>query len=189
MNGVRDVLTSIGIALAVLGLLLIAVPGAAGALPLPRLTVVVLGIAALVEAVRSLRTRRRTSIESAELPEPEAAFEAARPGDAFDERVTSLGRRPSRTWAGREHERLRRRLRASAVEATAHRWRLSTEEARERVETGRWTDDPVAATYLGGPEVPAPPWRVRVRAALVGSSIGFYANRTADAIVALREGS
>lgn len=187
MSALRRLLASVGVGLAGLGVLLVAFPRVAGLLPLPRLAIVVLGIAALVEAVRSLRTRRRTTLEMTELPEPELRYEADRPGDTFDERVASLGKRRSRGWAGTEHERLRRRLRASAVEAASHRWRLPTTEARDAVETGTWTDDPAAAAFLGGPEAPVPPWRLRVRATLSGSSFGFYANRTADAIVALRE--
>lgn len=187
MTSLRSLLTSAGVALAGLGLVFVAFPGAAAALPLPRLAVVVVGIFALVEAVRSLRTRRRTAIEAADLPEPEGRFEAARPGDDFDERVASLGRRRGGNWTGGEHGRLRRRLRASAVEATAHRWRLPTARARERVEAGEWTDDPAAAAFLGGPAVPAPPWRVRARAVLGQSRFSFYANRAADAVVALRE--
>lgn len=187
MSALRSLLTSAGVALAAIGLLIVVVPGTARALPLPRLAVLVLGLFALVEAARSLQARRRASIEGADLPEPEARFEAAVPGDAFDERVASLGRRARRNWAGSGGERLRRRLRSSAVEAAAHRWRLPTDEARERVETGAWTDDPVAAAFLGGPDVPLPPWRFRVRAALGGSTFAFYANRAADAVVALRE--
>ena len=187
MTSLRGVVASLGVALAGLGVLLVAAPGLAGALPLPRLAVVVLGLFALVEAVRSVQARRRATPEAAVLPEPEPRYEAPRPGDAFDERLATIARRPRRTWAGGEHEAVRRRLRSAAVEAAAHRFRLPTPAARRRVDAGTWTDDPAAAAFLGGPDAPGPPWGVRLRATLSGSAFAFYARRTADAVVALRE--
>lgn len=191
MTAARSLLASLGIALAVLGLGFVLVPGAAGVLPLPRLGVVFLGVFALIEALRSLRTRRRTPIDGADPPDPERRYETGRPGDEFDERVAVLGRR--RGGRGRStgaSDRLHRRLYAAAVEATAHRWRLSPETARARVEAGEWTDDAAAAWYLGGSDVPRPPWSVRARAVLATESArAFYVNRAVAAIVALREGA
>lgn len=188
MTGLRDAVASLGIALAALGLGFVAFPRAAGALPLPRVAVVVLGLFALVEGARSLQSRRRTPVDGAEFPDPERRRSTPIPGDEFDDRVATLARRGRRSWADGEHGRLRRRLRASAVEAAAHRWRLGTDDARDRVEAGEWTDDPAAAWFLGGADAPAPPWRVRARAAIAaGSAFAFYASRAADAVVALRE--
>lgn len=188
MTGLRSLLASLGVALAGLGLAFVLVPGAAGALSLPRLGVVVLGVFALVEAARSLQARRRSRIDGADPPAPESRLETVRPGDGFDARLAALGRRPGRRWAGGEHERLRRRLHAAAVEAVAHRWRLPIDAARERVGAGEWTDDPAAAWFLGERAVPTPPWSVRFRAAVVARTrFEFYATRAADAVVALRE--
>lgn len=188
MTLLRSVLAAIGLALAGLGLLFVLAPEAARLLPLSRLGVLLLGVLALVQAGRSLRDRWRTPIEGAELPEPETRHETDWPGDDFDERVAALARRPGRRWYDTGHERLRQRLQAAAVQATAHRWRLTDDRARERVAAGAWTDDPAAAWFLGGTGVAPPPWPVRVRARLgPGAAISFYANRTADAIVALRE--
>lgn len=186
----RSVLASLGVALAALGLGFVLVPGAAGALPLPQVGVVLLGVFALVEALRSMRARRRTPVDGADPPDPERQYETGRPGDEFDQQVAVLGRRTGhrgRPTGG--SDRLDQRLSAAAVEATAHRWRLSPETARARIEAGEWTDDAAAAWYLGGPDVPRPPWSVRARAVLAtGSTRAFYANRTVAAIVALREG-
>lgn len=186
MSLLRSVLASLGVALAALGLLFVVVPDLARLLPLSRLGVLLLGLFALVQAVRSLRTRWTTPIEGAELPEPETRHETEWPGDDFDERVAALARRSGRRWYGPSYERLHQRLQAAAVEATAHRWRLTDDRARARVAAGDWTDDPAAAWFLGGAEVSPPPWRVRARA-LMGAGVGYYANRAADAIVALWE--
>lgn len=185
MSALRSLLASFGVALAALGLVFVLVPDAAGLLSLSRLGVLFLGALALVQALRSLRTRWRTAVDGAEPPEPETRLETAWPGDDFDDRVAALS---SRRWYGARQERLRQRLRAAAVDAAAHRWRLTTDAARERVAAGAWTDDPAAAWFLGGQTVPPPPWSVRARALVgPGSTIGFYANRSADAVVALRE--
>ncbi|MDZ7701782.1 MAG: hypothetical protein U5J98_06785 [Halobacteriales archaeon] len=190
MSALRSFFASIGLTLAGLGLVYVIAPGAAGVLSLPRVGVLALGLFAVVQAARSLRTRRRAGIDGAEPPEPEPREEAGWPGDEFDQRIAVLSRRRGRGWAGGEHERLRRRLRAAAVEAAAHRWRLPTPEARERVEAGEWTEDPAAAWFLGGQGVERPPLSVRARAYLDGRTpFGFYANRTADAVVGLREGA
>lgn len=190
MTALRSLVASLGIALAALGVGLVVFPDAAGALGLPRLGVVLMGAVALIEAVRSFATRRRTGLDGAELPDPEIRHETGIPGDEFDEQVVAVGQRRAPRWTGGQPERLRRRLHAAAVAAAAHRWRLTTEAARKRVEAGEWTDDPAAAWFLGGPRVPRPPWGVRARAVLAPEpSVGFYANRTADAVVALREGA
>lgn len=190
MTALRPRLAALGIGLAGLGLAVVALPNLSRVVGLPRLAVALLGALALVEGVRSLQSRRHTEVEGAELPDPEARHDPPRPGDDFDERVASLDRRRGRSWDGREHRQLRDRLRAAAVEAVAHRRRLPRAAARDRVEAGDWTDDPAAAWYLGGPAVPSPPWSVRLRAFLGGGSpVGFYARRTVDAIVGLREAS
>lgn len=189
MSALRSFFATIGLTLAALGLLFVFVPDAASLLSLPRLGVVVLGVFAIVQGIRSLQARRRAGIDGAEPPAPEARQTTDWPGDEFDHRVSVLSRRRGRSWAGGEHERLRRRLRAAAVEAAAHRWRLQSDEARQRIETGEWTDDPAAAWFLGGSAVDRPPLSVRIRAFVdAQTAFGFYANRTADAVVGLREG-
>lgn len=184
MTDRRSLIAALGIALAVLGLGFVLYPDATRALSLPRLGVVFLGVFALVEAVRSLQTRRRTSIDGAKLPDPEVPLRTGRPGDEFDEQVAALGLR----WGGSDPERLRRRLRAAAVEAVAYRWRLSPDAASARVQAGRWTDDAAAAWFLGGSDVSSPPWSVRIRAVLATeSATAYYSNRTAEAVVGLWE--
>lgn len=189
MSGLRSFLASLGLALAGLGLLFVFAPSAVRVLSLPRLGVLVLGAFAIVQAIRSLRTRRRSGIDGAEPPDREQRQVTDWPGDEFDRRVSVLSGKRGWGWAGGEHERLRRRLRNAAVEAAAHRWRLPTDAARGRIEDGEWTDDQAAAWFLGGPGVARPPLSVRVRAYLGSrTAFEFYANRTADAVVGIREG-
>lgn len=190
MTGLRSFFASLGIALAGLGLMIVIAPETAGLLNLPRIAIVGVGLFAVVEAARALQIRRRTEIDAAEPTDPEDREETDWPGDSFDRRVAALSRKRGRSWAGGEHERLRRRLRSAAVEAAGHRWRLPTSEAESRVDAGEWTEDPAAAWFLGGPEVERPPWNIRLRAFLDDTTpFAYYATRTADAVVELREAS
>lgn len=190
MTALRSFFASLGVALAAAGLLFVLARGAAATLSLPRVGVLVLGLFALAQAFRSLQSRRRAEIDGAEPPDVETRLATDWPGDEFDQRLALLARKRRSNWSGGEPERLRRRLRTAAVHAAAQRWRLGTDEARARVDAGDWTDDPAAAWFLGGADVARPPWSVRLRAAVEAASpFGFYANRTADAVVELREGA
>lgn len=81
-------------------------------------------------------------------------------------------------------DRLRRRVTASLVERGC-----SPAEAERRLEEGSWTDDAIAAAYLGRGAVRAP-FSTRVRAALDGRSIQDRAvERTVAALRDLRAGS
>jgi len=106
--------------------------------------------------------RAAGQVAQADPPDPETVPDAPRPGSRFDER---LGRRP---WGLDDADRraLVERLRAAAV---AHEAGTGTarETARERVASGEWTDDPVAARFLA--ERP-PPLGTRLRLALRGDS-------------------
>lgn len=186
MTRVRDVLASIGAIGVGMGFLFVVQPGLASALPLPRLTLVVIGLLAGVEGVRSIQVRRRSGIDGAEPPDPELGIETPAPGDEFDKHIARLSTR--RGWIGGDFDRVENRLRTAAIGAVAAREGIPRHEARDRIADGTWTDDPVAAAFLGGPAVPEPPLNERLRM-MVSSTGRFerYAARTADAITALRE--
>jgi len=186
MSHVKDILASFGAVLVGLGLLFVLQPGLAAALPIPRLTLVVIGLLAAVEGIRSVQRRRGSEIAGAELPDPEFGIETDPPGDDFDTRIARLSTR--RGWIGGDFDRVENRLRTAAVSVVAARYGLSKREARERIEAGSWTEDPVAAAFLGGPTVPQPPLEVRLRIRL-GTTPKFqrYVDRTADAIAATWE--
>lgn len=187
MSRVRDTLASIGAVGVGVGFLFVVQPGLARLLPLPRLTLVVLGLLAGVEGLRSIQRRRRSGIDGAEPPEPERGIETPAPGTDFDDLIARLSTR--RGWIGGDFDRVESRLRNAAVGAVATRDGIPKHEARLRITEGTWTDDPVAAAFLGGPEVPAPPLGERLRM-MVSSTSRFqlYAMRTADAVTAVWEG-
>ncbi|SFR92544.1 conserved repeat domain-containing protein [Halomicrobium zhouii] len=136
-----------------LGLATLAVPGLV-ALGAEGAVLVVVGVLALVQLVRVARARYRGQNRRAGTADPELSADVESPGadlgavlDAFDAdgyRYAQGGRRRSQ-------------LRRVAVEALTRSDDCSEAEARERIATGTWTDDPVAAAFLAdddGDDVP-----------------------------------
>jgi hypothetical protein len=77
---------------------------------------------------------------------------------------------------------VRRRLREAAIATVVRRAGVDRETATRRVETGEWTDDPVAAAFLGAPRASAPVrWRETLSATPRTVS---RARRTADLLEA-----
>lgn len=186
MRQLRDLLASLGAVGVGLGILFVVQPGLAAVLPLPRLTLVVIALLAAVEGIRSVQTRRRTEIDGATPPDPEIGIDTDAPGDDFDTRIARLSSR--RGWIGGDFDRVQSRLRTAAIGVVASRHGIPRREARDRVERGTWTDDPVAAAFLGGENVDDPPLGDRLKM-MLGSTPRFqhYAFRTADAITATWE--
>jgi len=126
-------------------------------------------------AVLGWMVGRRASerVEQASPPAPETVPDAPRPGAQVDD---LLGRWPGGLSDG-EREALRERLRTAAVYSEMGAGASRT-AARDRVETGEWTDDAVAARYLAG-ETPAVTERLRL--ALGGDSWTQHGARAAAA--------
>jgi hypothetical protein len=117
--------------------------------------------------------RRATGhVEQAAPPDPETVPDAPRPGERVDD---LLARWP---WglSGAERDYLRERLRTAAVYDELGTGR-SRAAARERVDSGAWTNDPVAARFLRA-DPPGPTVTERLRLALRGDSWTQHAART-----------
>lgn len=149
------------------------------------MVVAVLGALAAVALAALLVRRAATSVEQATPPAPEEVQAAPHLGAEFDDWLAGLDLRARLT--GDRHERVRERLRETAVHTVMRAEGCSREEARRRVESGEWTDDPTAAAFLGRES--RLPLGTRARAALRGDS-GFQygARETVDAIAGRREG-
>ena len=124
------------------------------------------------------RTRTLTETRFAE---PDATFGALREdppehatavrtvGATFDRR---LERTANAATDGRGEDEVRSEVRSLAVDVVAEVEGCATDEARERVDTGAWTDDEVAAAYVADREASLPlrrrllawlrPWRTTV---------------------------
>jgi hypothetical protein len=115
---------------------------------------------------------------------PEQEPERRRPGTAFDDRLaaaTTTDRVPEQK---REHrvEQLRDELRELVIERYRQEKGVDREIAVEVVAEGTWTDDPVAAAYLGSEtdDIPLRDW-LRLLAHPQGS-IHAQVERTVDAL-------
>ncbi|UPV98994.1 hypothetical protein M0R88_10690 [Halorussus gelatinilyticus] len=178
----HPILTTVGIVTVAVGLLMMFVPGFAAAIGTGYAAVTVIGLLALVQALRIGRSRMTTDLHAAETDDVETVEAMPTPGDEFDRSVAELRSGPRRVLI-RERADLRETLESAALTAVADRENCSREAARERVEAGTWTDDPHAAAFLGEGDVPSPPLFDRVKiAASTESRFQYRIRRTADAI-------
>jgi hypothetical protein len=177
----------VGAVAAVAGLVFAFVPSLVGGLTPTYGAVVLVGLLATVYGVQRLRGRGAVERRYARPPDREGRPSPPVPGEAFDSRLDGLA--PASTREGRAaRAAVRERLEVAAVNVLAKEG-LDPDEARDRLESGRWTDDPLAAEFFGPEtdEAGGPGERVR---SLFGDRTGFEtrARRTAAAIAARARG-
>ncbi|KAB1192311.1 hypothetical protein GJR96_02175 [Haloferax sp. MBLA0076] len=132
------------------------------------LTDVFLGVVAALATIQGLRyiqRRRGTQIRTTTTGDPEVRVEVPVPGTDFDSELLAATTRQGR-WGARD--RLTDRLEQRAVRALVLRDGRTPEGASALVDTGGWTDDVVAARFLGA-DVPVP-FSYRLRLLLSGQS-------------------
>ena len=141
------------------------------------------GVAFLIAAIVA---GRGDAVVLSEMPDPEEGVTVAAPGD---ELAATLDR-PSLAvplLATDTRASVRERLRESAVRALVHAEGHTEREARERVGSGRWTDDPDAAAFLAADRRFPPPGAYRRALAAGDPWFAHGARRTADAVAGLAE--
>jgi hypothetical protein len=135
-------------AIAVLiGCVVIIDPGVIGGFSLPPELITVVGLLALIEALRAGYSRFSRSVDAPDLPEPERRQVASVPGTEFDDRLASVTRR-SKVGSVRDRDRIRDQLTEIAIEVLVRYDGNTPDRARERLRTGSWTDDRVAAYFF-----------------------------------------
>ena len=153
------VLAVAGVVAFCLGLATLAVPGLFS-LGAERVVVVGVGLVACAQLLRIVQARRHGRLRRSGTADPELPAAVERPGDDF---TAVLDEFDAETHRYARSNRRRSQLESLAVDALT-RYRNCTEaEARERVERGTWTDDPVAAAFLGGVDAESPPVSYRFR--------------------------
>jgi hypothetical protein len=178
----HPILTAAGIVAVAVGLLFVFRPRLASAIGTGYAAVTMIGLLALVQAIRIARSRQATDLQAAETPDVETVESMPTPGDEFDEMVAELRSGPRRVLI-RERADLRDALEEAALTAVADRENCSREQAADRLDAGTWTDDVHAAAFLGGADAPSPPILDRVKIAASGESpFQFRIRRTADAV-------
>jgi hypothetical protein len=142
--------------------------------------VTVVGVLAAVQGLRYAAARRSTTLRTTETGDPERRVAVPTPGASFDDDLAvATGWSPAATRARRD---VRDRLQTVAVETMAVRGDCSRETAQRQVETGEWTDDPVAAGFLAA-EGSATSFVGRLGLLVRGTSPFVYATRrTVEAI-------
>ncbi|MFA1610315.1 DUF7269 family protein [Halobellus rubicundus] len=191
-----DLLVGVGAAVVLLG-----IAGFAG-LVVPGLNasfvfVVLVGLLAGVQGLRYLVRRSGADRVATDPGEPERRYRVPAPGDEIRGHAGYDGdrgrprrradvRRGSTRRRRRPPRTLRRRIEEAAVETICLCDHCSVETARRRIDEGTWTDDPVAARYLGA-DVDLP-LSTRIRRTVTRRSRRDAAERALDALEALREG-
>jgi hypothetical protein len=183
------------VALGVLGVLL-GIAGFAGFV-VPGLNasfafVALVGVLVAVQGLRYLVRRSEVESVATDPGDPERRYRVPAPGDDIRSHAgRSIGRtrrqnvRRGRNRRGRRLPRtLRRRIEAVVVESIHLREHCSIEAAGRRVDEGTWTDDPIAARYLGADV--ALPLSLRLRRIVAPPSHRERAARTLDTLDTLR---
>lgn len=178
----RTIVTVIGLFAVGWGLAVVVAPGLASMFPVQEVFVKFVGLLAIIQGLRVIQRRRGTDVEGADTGDPETNVTLPTPGQEFDELLRSV-HSGHRKRLIRSRKEIRERLESSLTDAIVRRHGCSADEARTRIETGRWTDDTEVAAFLGGPSAPRRSWREWLRQSF-GSETAFQrrARRTADAV-------
>lgn len=135
--------------------------------------VAILGALALLLGLTVVAVRGRTGLDQAAPPPPELIHPVARHGESIDAFLAGrgIGGGPGTDST----EEIRSQLRAIAITTVMRSANCSQAEAQERVETGAWTDEVLAANFLAGTEPSG--LGARLKAALTGTTLSQQAAR------------
>jgi len=179
MNWARLFAIASGAAFAV-GLGALIAPGLF-ALGIEQYVVIGIGAIALLGAFQIVRLRRTGSIRYTETGNPERLPSVAAPGDELDRLLAGYEQPDS---ANRRRDQLRRVV----IDALVRYQGLSEAEATAQVDDGTWTDDAVAASYLGTVSARSEPLTTRIRTRFSWTTAGKRTLvRTADALAAVAD--
>ena len=120
-----------------------------------------LGAALLGYALR--RRRSATATESPRLAHSTSGAEPADPGEAVDDALAWIADSGSAAATQGARSGVRAAVRETAVRAYASEHGVDEKRAADAVAAGEWTDDRVAAAFLGDERAPHYPLRERLR--------------------------
>ncbi len=177
----RRLASLLGVATLGLGLVAMVVPVVVPFGPGPVLVWSVGGLV-LLQALRVVGDRRRSDPDEAVTPDPERPTATPPPGEDLDAVLEGfLDTRGVTFHRGRAREGLR----SAAVAVLTRYGTYSEVEAEAALDVGSWTDDRVAAAFLGEGNVPPSPLLTRVRNRFRSESpMERVVRHTVDAIVA-----
>jgi MYXO-CTERM domain-containing protein len=142
---VRRTVALVGGAVALAGVVALAVPSLTTFLPATDPVVALLAALLVLGGIGQLQRRRSTEVTHAETDDIEVTIDLPTPGDDLDERIGSLRflRNPVS-----ERARIRDSVAETVVDTIQRRTGCSRERAIEHLQAGTWTDDPVAAAVF-----------------------------------------
>jgi hypothetical protein len=142
---IRRTVAAVGAAVALVGLVALAVPSVTTSLPTDDAVVTVLAVVLLLGEVREIQRRRHTAFQYAETSDTELTLELPTPGDEFDRELSKV---TMTRFNQIQRQHIRDEVREVAVETVQRRERCTEEEARELIREGAWTDDPFAVAFF-----------------------------------------
>ena len=179
----RRLATVVGVVTVAAGLLVV-FGGATANFDFNYTFVTLVGALAVVQGLRYGFERRSTDFEQSTTADPELRAHVPVPGDGHDDDIANAA-----GWSYRAKNRrrtVREHLRSVAVETIATRQNVTEAAARDRLDEGTWTDDPLAAAFLGS-STSRPPLREQLRARLRREpAFSYHARRTVGAIAELQ---
>lgn len=185
----RAIATVVGLLAVVAGLTFAVRPRTAAGFGVGDVVVTAVGVTVFLYAGVVLVGRARTDRPTGSPVDPESLPDGPVPGDAFDDLLAVAG--GSTAVAGERRRRLHRRIERAAIAAIRRHSDCTESEARERLDSGDWTDDPLAAVYFTDGVVPMSEVSLRRRAhvTLTGTEPEILAaQRAAEEVATLASG-
>lgn len=184
MKAGRAIAAVVGLFAVLAGLTFAFRPGTAAGFRVGEIVIPAVGATVFLYAGVVLLGRARSERRTAEPPEPETLPDGPVPGDGFDDLVATAG--GSSSLAIERRKRLHRRIERVALAAIRRHSDCTEAEARELLDAGDWTDDPVAAAYFTDDLIPMSEVTLRQRAyvTLTGTNPDVLAARRAAEEVA-----
>lgn len=143
----RRLLPALGVVVAGMGFLLLAVPGLAASLATGESVLYAIAGLSFLYALSVADDRATAEVEGHDVGEPETPQSLPAPGTEFRERM-DLVRRRSAFDNQRLHQSITEDLEMIAVAVVSRREGCPEDRARELLERGAWTDDPIAAEFF-----------------------------------------
>ncbi|MFC7114853.1 hypothetical protein ACFQH2_07565 [Natronoarchaeum sp. GCM10025703] len=172
----RRIAAGIGVVITALGVATFLSPDLGAMFSADEFLLTIVGIVALAQGARIARDRWGSELGYARTGDPELIKGIPTPGEGFDVAMRSAS--SVHEISGRET--VNDRLEAVGVTVLQRRRGYTEAEARERLTSGEWTDDPVAASFFDGTPWSAFPLSLRLRVRLGRESkYGLTARRAA----------
>ena len=185
----RTIAAVVGLFAVVAGLTFAFRPGTAAEFRVSEIVIPAVGATVFLYAGAVLLGRARSERPAGVPPDPELLPDGPVPGDGVDDLLAIAG--GSSSVAIERRKRLHRRIERVALAAIRRHSDCTESEARERLDAGDWTGDPLAAAYFNDDLIPMSEVDLQKRAyvTLTGTEPEILAaRRAAEEVATLADG-